>query len=112
METDSSYPEAGGPYTVTLMMEPKKTLNNILIGELWLCSGQSNMEMPMKGFKNQPVENANMDILHSKNPQIRLFTVKRTSTFTPQNDVIGSWKEATRLVSVNSVQQPIISGDW
>ena len=48
----------------------------------------------MKGFKNQPVENANMDILHSKNPQIRLFTVKRTSTFTPQNDVIGSWKEA------------------
>ena len=35
-----------------------------------------------------------MDILHSKNPQIRLFTVKRTSTFTPQNDVIGSWKEA------------------
>ena len=36
-----------------------------------------------------------MDILHSKNPQIRLFTVKRTSTFTPQNDVIGSWKEAT-----------------
>ena len=87
-------PEAGGPYTVTFDDGTKKTLNNILIGELWLCSGQSNMEMPMKGFKNQPVENANMDILHSKNPQIRLFTVKRTSTFTPQNDVIGSWKEA------------------
>ena len=88
-------PEAGGPYTVTFDDGTQKTLNNILIGELWLCSGQSNMEMPMKGFKNQPVENANMDILHSKNPQIRLFTVKRTSTFTPQNDVIGSWKEAT-----------------
>ncbi|MGG6548862.1 UNVERIFIED_CONTAM: sialate O-acetylesterase, partial [Prevotella sp. 15_C9] len=69
-------PEAGGPYTVTFDDGTKKTLNNILIGELWLCSGQSNMEMPMKGFKNQPVENANMDILHSKNPQIRLFTVK------------------------------------
>ena len=88
-------PKAGGPYTVTFDDGTQKTLNNILIGELWLCSGQSNMEMPMKGFKNQPVENANMDILHSKNPQIRLFTVKRTSTFTPQNDVIGSWKEAT-----------------
>ena len=88
-------PEAGGPYTVTFDDGTQKKLNNILIGELWLCSGQSNMEMPMKGFKNQPVENANMDILHSKNPQIRLFTVKRTSTFTPQNDVIGSWKEAT-----------------
>ena len=73
----------------------QKTLNNILIGELWLCSGQSNMEMPMKGFKNQPVENANMDILRSKNPNIRLFTVKRTSTFTPQTDVVSTWKEAT-----------------
>ena len=51
--------------------------------------------MPMKGFKNQPVENANMDILRSRNPKIRLFTVKRTSTFTPQNDVTGSWKEAS-----------------
>ena len=89
-----STPKAGGPYTVTFDDGSKKTLNNILIGELWLCSGQSNMEMPMKGFKNQPVENANMDILHSKNPKIRLFTVKRTSTLTPQTDVIGSWKEA------------------
>ena len=51
--------------------------------------------MPMKGFKNQPVENANMDILRSRNPELRLFTVKRTSTLTPQNDVTGSWKEAS-----------------
>ena len=78
-----STPEAGGPYTITFDDGTPKTLNNILIGELWLCSGQSNMEMPMKGFKNQPVENANMDILRSKNPHIRLFTVKRTSTITP-----------------------------
>lgn len=90
-----STPEAGGPYTVTFDDGTPKVLSNILIGELWLCSGQSNMEMPMKGFKNQPVENANMDILRSRNPKIRLFTVKRTSTFTPQNDVTGSWKEAS-----------------
>ena len=57
----------------------------------------------MKGFKNQPVENANMDILRSKNPHIRLFTVKRTSTITPQNDVVGSWKEAAP-VSVRATQ--------
>lgn len=79
-----STPEAGGPYTVTFDDGTPKVLSNILIGELWLCSGQSNMEMPMKGFKNQPVENANMDILRSRNPEIRLFTVKRTSTLTPQ----------------------------
>ena len=99
-----STPSAGGPYKITFddgtkdngakNNDTKTVLNNILIGELWLCSGQSNMEMPMKGFKNQPVENANMDILHSKNPKIRLFTVKRTSSITPQTDVIGSWQEA------------------
>ena len=96
-----STPEAGGPYSITFNDGSKKTLNNILIGELWLCSGQSNMEMPMKGFKNQPVENANMDILRSKNPNIRLFTVKRTSTFTPQTDVVGTWKEATPETTID-----------
>lgn len=88
-------PKAGGPYTVTFDDGTQTTLTNILIGEVWLCSGQSNMEMPMKGFKNQPIENANMDILRSKNPRIRLFTAKRTAALTPQKEIIGSWKEAT-----------------
>ncbi|MDR0891294.1 MAG: sialate O-acetylesterase, partial [Mediterranea sp.] len=88
-------PVAGGPYTLTFSDGTKKTLTNILIGELWLCSGQSNMEMPMKGYKNQPVAHATMDILRSANPQMRLFTVKRTSTFEPQADVVGTWSEAT-----------------
>ena len=51
-----STPEAGGPYSITLSDGEKTVLNNILIGEVWICSGQSNMEMPMKGFKMQPVE--------------------------------------------------------
>lgn len=59
-------------------------IRDILMGELWLCSGQSNMEMPMKGFKNQPVENSNTDVMNSRNPQLRLFTVKRASSFTPK----------------------------
>ncbi len=71
------------------------TLNNLLLGELWLCSGQSNMEMPMKGFKNQPVEGSNMDILKSTNPDLRLFTVKRNSTIEAQTDVTGKWEEAS-----------------
>lgn len=90
-----STPPAGGPYKLTFDDGGRTTLNNVLVGEVWLCSGQSNMEMPMKGFKNQPVANANMDLLRSKNPRIRLFTVKRTSTIDPQTDVTGSWQEAT-----------------
>lgn len=87
-------PAAGGPYSITLDDGKETRLDNILIGELWLCSGQSNMEMPMKGFKNQPVEGANDACLHSNNPSIRLFTAKRNSTITPQYDINGTWQEA------------------
>lgn len=89
-------PKADGKtYSITFNDGQRTVLKNVLIGELWLCSGQSNMEMPMKGFKNQPVANATMDILRSANNQIRLFTVKRTAAFLPQTDVVGSWQEAT-----------------
>lgn len=73
----------------------KLKFENILIGEVWLCSGQSNMEMPMKGYKNQPVLGGNKDILKSKNKNIRFITVKRTSMLTPTNDIIGEWCEAS-----------------
>ena len=87
-------PEAGGPYTITFNDGKKTVLDNIMIGEVWLCSGQSNMEMPIKGFKNQPVENSGRTLLQSKNSDIRLFTIKRNASFEPQTDVVGSWAEA------------------
>lgn len=87
-------PEAGGPYEISFDDGERMQIKDILMGELWLCSGQSNMEMPMKGFKNQPVDHANMDVLRSRNEQIRLFTVKRNSQFAPVDDVVGSWKHA------------------
>lgn len=93
-KTSIQTPEAGGPYTITFNDGEKTVLDNVLIGELWICSGQSNMEMPMKGFKNQPVENAVEDILHSTDQQLRLFTLKRNSQFMPVDTVYGSWKEA------------------
>lgn len=94
-KTSVETPAAGGPYSITLNDGEKTELKNILMGELWICSGQSNMEMPMKGFKNQPVENAVEDILHSGDRQMRLFTVKRVSKYAPADDVIGDWKEAS-----------------
>lgn len=87
-------PEAGGPYSITFNGGEKTVLNNILIGELWVCSGQSNMEMQMKGFKAQPVEGAITDGLNSRDPQLRLFTVKRNSKFEPVDTVSGQWYEA------------------
>ena len=87
-------PEAGGPYTITFDDGEKTVLENILIGEVWICSGQSNMEMQMKGFKAQPVAGAISDCLLSTDAQLRMFTVKRNSQFAPVGDVSGTWMEA------------------
>lgn len=95
-KTSIPTPKADGKAHKIIFSDGKMlVLNNILLGELWLCSGQSNMEMPMKGFKNQPVENSNMDILKSTNSNIRIFTVKRNSTIEAQTDVTGQWQQAT-----------------
>ncbi|MFO7672547.1 MAG: sialate O-acetylesterase [Lutibacter sp.] len=75
----------------------KITLDNILLGEVWLCSGQSNMQMPMKGFNGQPVYESNMAIMKSKNPNLRLFTVGLVASKTPNKDLgkFTSWQEAS-----------------
>ncbi len=86
-------PEAGGPYSITITDGNSITLDNVLIGEVWICSGQSNMQMPMKGYRHQPVFGANEAIAVSKNENIRLFTVERAKTMNPQNDFKGEWKE-------------------
>lgn len=90
-------PEAGGPYEVTISDGEALTLSNVMLGEVWICSGQSNMEMPMKGFKNQPVENGNLDAAKGTNPNIRLFTVKRNAKIEEVEDVTGAWNEAKPL---------------
>jgi sialate O-acetylesterase len=88
-----STPSAGGPYDVTISEDTIIRLKNVMIGEVWVCSGQSNMEMPMKGYLNQPVKGSNEAIASSSNPAIRLFTVKKASSLQPMDDFTGSWKE-------------------
>ena len=87
-------PEAGGPYDVTVSDGEDVVFSDVLIGEVWLCAGQSNMEMPMKGFPSQPIDNGNIDVLHSGDPQLRLLTSKRTSRVEPIDTVYGKWANA------------------
>ena len=87
-------PQAGGPYEITFDDGKPLTLRNILIGEVWICAGQSNMEMQMKGFKQQPVEGTTEELLRCKDSQLRLFTVKRHVSLTPKYNVTGQWNEA------------------
>ena len=88
-------PIAGGPYYIAFSDgEELLVLDHILIGEVWLCSGQSNMEMLMKGYKAQPVEGATEELLSCKDDELRLFYAKRLASLDPQQDLAGSWQAA------------------
>jgi sialate O-acetylesterase len=94
-------PAAGGPYQISFSDGELITLNNILIGEVWFCSGQSNMEMPMKGAPRQPTKGGN-NVIAKANPKvpIRIFNAdfvdgKMVRQFNkkPQTDCQGQWNE-------------------
>jgi sialate O-acetylesterase len=88
-------PVAGGPYRISFDDGKKKVLKEILIGEVWICSGQSNMEMPVKGFANQPVLHSGEILMDSRNPRIRLFRLERALSRKPESNCKAtSWEEA------------------
>ena len=68
------------------------TVSNIMVGEVWLASGQSNMEMPLKGFVNCPTKDAAETILLAGESEgVRMFNVSHVQEFEPQNSCKGSW---------------------
>lgn len=79
--------KAGGPYEMVLAGDNRITLKNILIGDVWVCSGQSNMEWPVERAMNHEEE-----IKNAAFPEIRLFTVKRKTSALPLDDVSGQWE--------------------
>ncbi|NIG53231.1 sialate O-acetylesterase [Chitinophaga sp. Cy-1792] len=81
-------PAAGGPYTITFRGANTIKLENILIGEVWVCSGQSNMEWS----SNQNLPQMMEELPKSANSNIRLFRVDRITSATPQDDVPATWK--------------------
>jgi len=92
-------PKAGGPFTITIYDKDTLKINNVLIGEVWFCSGQSNMEMPMRGFKNQPVANSNEMLLEADNNQLRLFDTRRNASKMPADTLGGEWKMSNTEVA-------------
>lgn len=80
--------KAGGPYTLTASGKNTVTLNNILVGEVWICSGQSNMEWPLRMSSHAAQEIADADY-----PQIRHIKIPNVVASTPQEDFnSGDWK--------------------
>ncbi len=89
-------PDAGGPYSIIIADKDSKVkVGNVLSGELWLCSGQSNMEFPVEGWTS--VMDADHVVSTARNPDIRLLQVKKRVAFSPQDDIetnMGGWVEA------------------
>lgn len=87
-------PEASfTPWSVTFDDgDAPKTISNVLIGEVWFCSGQSNMEMPLRGFDIQPIEGAAEAIAYSgKYPHIRMANVPKRQEYEVQERAEGKW---------------------
>jgi sialate O-acetylesterase len=81
--------EAGGPFELTVAGKGTCTLKNVLVGEVWVCSGQSNMEFSLGG-----AHNAKEAIANSTNPMLRHFTLHKASAPVPQADCNGKWEES------------------
>ena len=72
------------------------TIQNVLIGEVWLCSGQSNMEMSFNGYKDQPIADANYYISNAKKESgIRMLNVVKSSSINSNSVGKGKWLESS-----------------
>ncbi len=89
-KTEINTPKAGGPFTITVKGNNTIELKNILIGEVWVCSGQSNME-----FRLTHATNGKKEVEQANYPQIRFFNVSGAATAQPAEDVKGKWSQCT-----------------
>jgi sialate O-acetylesterase len=90
----------GSPFDFTVKGDNILVVKNVLVGEVWLCSGQSNMEWPLANTVN-----ATETLALARDPEIRLFTVEKHTSATPLADVVGHWvvttpEEAARFSAV------------
>ena len=88
-------PKAGGPFDINIKIDDSTIVyKNVLIGEVWLCSGQSNMEIPLKGFStSDTIANSAQEIKNAKDLNIRFFTVTEKYSEKPEFNCIGKWSE-------------------
>ncbi len=78
---------AGGPHTMSIKGKNTLTFDDVLVGEVWICSGQSNMQWPVAASNN-----ADLEIASAKYPRIRLISVPQVGTQEPQKNFRGEWR--------------------
>jgi sialate O-acetylesterase len=87
-------PEAGGPFEVNIVTRDTIIrLVDVMVGEVWLASGQSNMQMTLKGYMpNEPIDNYKQEIENAKYSDIRMFTVENIMSNSMLDTVSGDWQ--------------------
>ncbi|MDP4285720.1 MAG: sialate O-acetylesterase [Bacteroidota bacterium] len=88
---DIQTPKAGGPYQIVVIGDSTITIHNVLVGEVWLCSGQSNMEFSADWHYNNYQEEIN----NAQHPEIRFFHIQKITATYPQQEVNGKWEVCT-----------------
>ncbi len=81
---------AGGPHTMVVEGDGRVQIDDILVGEVWVCSGQSNMQWNLASS-----DGADLELLSAEQPQIRLLTVEAVGTQEPLDDFDGAWEKCT-----------------
>lgn len=91
-----STPKAGGPYQIEIISGiDTQSIEDVLIGEVWLASGQSNMQMPLKGWPpKDTILHSALEIKGANYPAIRMFTVARNYALGPLDSLKGSWQKS------------------
>src|SRR5207253_3454590 len=82
---------AGGPFEMTIAGKNTIAYKNVLVGEVWVCSGQSNMQQSINGSDKGDKEAATSA---PHNPMLRMFTVKKNPQLEPQTETAGKWTDA------------------
>lgn len=97
-------PKAGGPFEITISTpQETRTLKNVLIGEVWLCTGQSNMEMPLAGWGQ--IDNFEQEIANAdRYPNIRIINMKKVISPVPRED-IAAFTEGWEVCSSKTIPE-------
>ena len=93
---------AGGPYDLAVQGSGSNlTLHDVMLGDLWIASGQSNMEMPLAGFNNAVMKDSAKEIAEANHPDLRLMVVPHVGSAYPQEDVSATWARSTPETAKN-----------